>query len=214
MSAKRPAGTPEEEPRPAGSPEAPVGPAGASQQQPPAPEDTAPEPEASAEQQRLEQDLDELQETKRERDEYLELAKRTRADFENYRKRVSREAEEAVKRGKADLASELLPVLDNLEQALSTSGIDPDAVLAGEASVDGALEQGLVLTYRELHGTLTRAGIEPYDPAGERFDPTWHEALQTRSEDGTESGVVLEVLQKGYRLDGRVIRAARVVVSA
>jgi molecular chaperone GrpE len=171
------------------------------------------EPETSAEQQRLEQDLDELQETKRERDEYLELAKRTRADFENYRKRVARETEEALARGKAELAAELVPILDNLEQALTAVGIDPGAALAGEVSHDGALEQGVLLTYRELHATLTRAGIEAYDPAGERFDPTWHEALQTRAEEGTDPGTVLEVLQKGYRLDGRVIRAARVVVS-
>jgi molecular chaperone GrpE len=70
-----------------------------------------------------------------------------------------------------------------------------------------------VLTYRELSEVLARAGVEPYDPAGERFDPAWHEALQTRAAEGTEPGTVVEVLQKGYRLDGQVIRAARVVVS-
>ena len=74
----------------------------------------------------VERDLDELGETKRERDEYLELAQRTRADFENYRKRVAKETSEALARGKAELARELLPVIDNLERALA-SGSDPGA---------------------------------------------------------------------------------------
>ena len=70
-----------------------------------------------------------------------------------------------------------------------------------------------MLTYRELNGALGRAGVEAYDPAGEEFDPTWHEALQTRPVDGVEAGTVVEMLQKGYRLDGQMLRAARVVVS-
>jgi len=161
----------------------------------------------------VERDFDELlEEAKRERDEYLELAKRTKADFENYRKRVSGEAEAARGRGKAELAAELVPVLDNLERALIAAEIEPSAALGGEAG-GGALEQGVVLTYRDLHEALRRAGVESYDPAGEKFDPEWHEALSTRPEDGADSGTVLDVLQKGYRLDGRVIRAARVVVS-
>src|SRR5215216_5949877 len=74
----------------------------------------------------VERDLDELGEIKRERDEYLELAQRTRADFENYRKRVAKETSEALARGKAELARELLPAIDNLERALQ-SGSDPSA---------------------------------------------------------------------------------------
>jgi molecular chaperone GrpE len=159
-------------------------------------------------------DLDQLlEDTKRERDEYLELAQRTRADFENYRKRTGAETAAAANRGKAELAGELIGVIDNLERALAAADIDPGAALAGEVSVEGPLEQGIVLTYRELTETLRRAGVEAYDPTGEAFDPTWHEALQMRSEDGTEAGTVLEVVQRGYRLDGRVLRAARVVVS-
>ena len=61
---------------------------------------------------------------------------------------------------------------------------------------------------------LQRAGVEAFDPAGEKFDPTWHEALQTRPEEGAESGTVVETLQKGYRTGDQLIRAARVVVSA
>ena len=161
----------------------------------------------------VEKDLEALEQTKRERDEYLELAQRTKADFENYRKRVASESESAKRRGKAQLAAELVPVLDNLERALIAAGIDPAAALAGEVSVDGALEQGVVLTYRDLRETLERAGVEVYEPTGEKFDPEWHEALSTRPAEGTDPGMVLDVVEKGYRLDGQVIRAARVVVS-
>lgn len=170
-------------------------------------------PETSEEQRQVERDLDHLEDTKRERDEYLELAQRTRADFDNYRKRVARENEEARKRGKADLAAELVPVIDNLERALAAAGIDPDSALAGEVAAENALEQGVILTYRELRATLDRAGVEAYDPAGEEFDPAWHEALSVREAQGADPGTVIEVVQKGYRLDGQVIRAARVVVS-
>ena len=72
----------------------------------------------------------------------------------------------------------------------------------------------MLLVYRELRATLERAGVETYDPTGERFDPTWHEALATRAREGIEAGVVLETVEKGYRLDGQVLRAAKVVVSA
>jgi molecular chaperone GrpE len=160
----------------------------------------------------VERDLDALEETKRERDEYLELARRTKADFENYRKRVAGETDAARQRGKSDLAAALVPVLDNLERALTAAGIEPATALAGDAP-DGVLEQGVVLTYRELSATLARAGVEAYDPAGEKFDPEWHEALSTRAAEGTAPGTVVDVMEKGYRLDGQVIRAARVVVS-
>jgi molecular chaperone GrpE len=162
-------------------------------------------------------DLDELlNETKRERDEYLELARRTKADFENYRRRAAREADEAARRGKSALARDLVPVLDNLERALRASGIDPEATQEeGSAAEDGgSLAHGVRLTYAELRATLERAGVESYDPSGERFDPEWHEALATRAEPGKGPGVVLETVEKGYRLDGQVLRAARVVVSA
>ena len=166
---------------------------------------------AEAAAQEVEKDLDALEETKRERDEYLELAQRTKADFENYRKRVAGETEAARRRGKSDLAAELIPVLDNLERALTAAGIEPSAALGGDAP-EGVLEQGVVLTYRELSATLARAGVEAYDPSGEKFDPGVHEAISTRPAGDAEPGTVVDVAQKGYRIDGQVIRAARVVV--
>jgi molecular chaperone GrpE len=152
----------------------------------------------------VERDLDELGEAKRERDEYLELAQRTRADFENYRKRVAKETAEALARGKAELARELLPVIDNLERALA-SGSD--------AAAHEALAKGVGLVLEELRGKLASAGVEAFDPKGEKFDPQLHEALSMQPAEGTESGVVLETLEKGYRLNGQVLRPARVVVS-
>lgn len=156
---------------------------------------------------------DPLAEAERERDEYLELAQRTKAEFENYRKRMVAEVAAATERGKGELAGGLVGVLDNLERALETIEIAPDAALDG-AEAEGALEQGVVLTYRELRGTLTRAGVESINPIGDRFDPTWHEAIQSLPSEEHESGVVVEVLQKGYRLGDRVLRPARVIVSA
>ena len=119
----------------------------------------------------LEHDLDALL---NERDEYLDLAKRTKADFENYRKRMAAEIQAATVRGKAELASGLIKVIDTLELALQAAGIDP----TGDKAPDEGLAQGILLTYRQLCETLAQAGVESYDPAGEKFDPTWHEALQ------------------------------------
>jgi molecular chaperone GrpE len=163
-----------------------------------------PEPGENGAADQVERDLDELGETKRERDEYLELAKRTKADFENYRKRVTKETSEALARGKADLARELLPALDNLERALAT-GQDPAA--------HEALVKGVAMVRDQLHNRLAAAGVEAFDPTGERFDPQLHEALSTRADQGTEPGVVLETVERGYRLNGQVLRAAKVVVS-
>ena len=182
------------------------------------------------------EDLDALlADVKRERDEYLALAQRAHADFENFRKRAAREAEEAGRRGKAQIAKELLPALDNLERALKSTGVDPltgrassapkptteeeDAEVydtpSEEVSAQEALARGVALVYNELRSALERAGVETYDPTGEPFDPNTSEALATRpAGDRVEPGVVIETLERGYRLDGQVLRAARVVVSA
>ena len=141
-----------------------------------------------------------LSSLERERDEYLDLAKRTKAEFENFRKRVSRQAAEAEMRGRGELARDLVPVLDNLERALDAANPEEDH-----------LADGVRLVRDELVAVLARAGVESYSPAGEAFDPDWHEAMLTRH---GEAGQVLEVLEKGYRLNGQVLRPARVVVGA
>lgn len=154
---------------------------------------------------------DELAAARRERDEYLALAQRAQADFENYRKRAARDATIAGERAKSGLVRELLPVVDNLERAL-------DSVVAAEEAGDSDrpeehLADGVRLVHSELVAVLGRNGVEAFDPRGEKFDPDIHEALSMRSDDGTEQGVVLDVVEKGYMLNGSVLRPARVVVS-
>jgi len=142
-----------------------------------------------------------------ERDQYLELAQRTQADFENYRKRAAKELAHAEARGVGRLAKELLPALDNFERALA-------AAEAEEADAEHHLTAGIRLVLSELQGALARAGIEAYAPQGERFDPALHEAMAQQPVEGAEPGTVVEVYQQGYRLDGVVLRPARVVVAA
>jgi molecular chaperone GrpE len=151
----------------------------------------------------VEGDLGELIAVAAQRDEYLALAQRTQADFENYRKRVAREAAAAQDRGMAALAKELLPALDNLDRAL------------GAAASDDPLLEGVRLVRAELAGALTRAGIDSYRPLGEDFDPSLHEAVATTppGTPGAESGKIFEVYQDGYRLGDSILRPARVVVA-
>ncbi len=149
-----------------------------------------------------------LSEAEAKRDEYLELARRAQADFENYRKRMAAEVQAAAVRGKAGVARDVVPVLDDLERALEAAGLNP------EGDSEDGLAHGVILVFRNLRETLKRHGIEAVDPKGERFDPNSHEALSTMAVEGVESGVVVEVMQKGYLMDGQLIRPARVVVSA
>ena len=149
-------------------------------------------------------DLDELVAVAAQRDEYLSLAQRTQADFENFRKRVARDAAQAQERGVIKLAGELLPALDNLDRALAA------------AAQDDPLLEGVRLVRSELSAALARAGVESFSPLGERFDPALHEAMATakQPDDGAESGTIVEVYQPGYRLGQTIIRPARVVVAA
>jgi|SRR4051794_7452128 len=137
-----------------------------------------------------------------ERDEYLALAQRAQADFENYRKRAAKEVAAAGDRAKGGLVRELLPVVDNLERALASA----------EES-EQHLAEGVRLVHSELVGVLQRNGIESFDPTGEPFDPEVHEALSTQPADGADPGTVVGVMEKGYKLNGTVLRPARVVVS-
>jgi molecular chaperone GrpE len=182
---------------PAGEPEAPMGPAAPS---------GADDPAGTEHEQLLERDLDELAAKAQKADEYLELAKRTRADFENYRKRAAREAAAAQERGVVKLVRELLPAVDNLDRALA-------AVAANGESTDEELVSGIRLVHAEVIAALNRAGVELYSPDGERFDPTRHEAVAQQSFEGAEPGTVVEVYQRGCRLGDAVIRPARVVVA-
>jgi molecular chaperone GrpE len=153
---------------------------------------------AASELAQVQSDLDDLT---RERDNYLALAQRTQADFENYRKRMARENAAAVDRGMAKLAKELLPALDHLELALKAADGHEDVV------------KGFAMVAGELQAALARVGIQAFSPHGEAFDPNEHEAMAQQPSEDAESGTVVDVYQSGYRINGAVLRPARVVVA-
>jgi len=133
---------------------------------------------------------------------WKDVAHRKAAEFENYRKRMARENAQASARGIAKLAKELLPALDHLELALKAAEGHQDVI------------KGFALVRDELVAALERAGIQRFSPAGEPFDPNEHEAMAQQPVEDAESGTVVEVYQSGYRINGAVLRPARVVVAA
>jgi molecular chaperone GrpE len=148
-------------------------------------------------------DLDaRLAEAEAKRDEYLELAQRVQADFENYRKRAAREQERLVAHAHERLVRELLPVLDDLERALE----------AAERHEEATLVDGVRLVERALRGALEKEGVREIETEG-AFDPHVHEALLTQAREGARPGSVVEVVQRGYRMGDKVVRPARVIVA-
>jgi len=137
--------------------------------------------------------------------DYLLLAQRVQADFDNFRKRAAREQSLAGDRGVARVAKELLPALDHLELALQAVEQDP---------AHAEIAKGFRLVQDELAKALGRVGIQAFSPQGEVFDPNQHEAMTQQPVDGAESGTVAQVYQQGYRLGDSVLRPARVVVAA
>ena len=144
----------------------------------------------------------ELEQTRAQRDEYLDLAQRKQAEFANYRRRTEGIRQEAYDDGRRDTIEKLLPVVDNLERALSA---------AGEES---SLRSGVEMVLRQTLDTLAKLGVETIDPLGQPFDAELHNAVMQGSAEEGEPGTVCQVLQKGYRLGGRVIRHAMVKVVA
>lgn len=143
-----------------------------------------------------------LEQARRERDEFLDVLRRVQADFDNYRKRVAREHAERVALAGERIVRELVPLLDDLERALAS------AADHGEDSV----ADGVRLVHRALQALLEREGLVEIRSEG-RFDPHTQEAVGSAPSPKPE-GTVLEVVQRGYRLGNRVVRPARVVVSS
>lgn len=129
---------------------------------------------------------------------------RAAAETENVRKRAARDVENAHKFALERFGKELLAVKDGLEMALAASD---------NASVESLLE-GSEATLKLLGSTMERFGIEQVDPEGEAFDPEWHEAISVQPSEAVEPGTVLTVVQKGYSLNGRLLRPAMVIVAA
>jgi len=132
-----------------------------------------------------------------------EEALRERAELENQRKRLVRDVDQARRFANERLLSDLLPVLDSLE-----------AGLAAAAGDSGPLKEGLEATRRQLLKVAADNGLAQIDPQGEAFDPTWHQAVSQVAAAGAEPGTVVQVFQKGYALNDRLLRPALVVVAA
>ena len=137
-----------------------------------------------------------------ERDEYLDLLQRKQAEFENFRKRTARDQERLVAHAHERLVRELLPVLDDLERALE----------AAERHEEAALVDGVKLVERSLRAALEKEGLVEIETDGP-FDPHVHEAVLAQPREDAESGAVVDVLQRGYRLGDKVVRPARVIVA-
>jgi molecular chaperone GrpE len=146
----------------------------------------------------------ELERVTEERDVHKELRLRVAADFDNFRKRQVREREQQALAANERLVLDLLPVYDALELAV-------EAFDNHEAE---KVREGVAYVHRSLHDALERAGATSIDPQGEPFDPAEHEALMAMPDPTVDEGVVLQVHQRGFRLGDRVIRPARVVISA
>ncbi|WP_109427441.1 nucleotide exchange factor GrpE [Aggregatibacter kilianii] len=157
--------------------------------------------EAIARVQELEAQLAET--VKKEQD----LLLRTRAEIDNIRRRTEQDVEKAHKFALEKFAKDILNTIDNLERALAASG-------NAEEECVKALFDGVELTLKELLATVARFGIEPVGAVGETFNPDLHQAISMQPTDGFESNQITTVLQKGYLLNGRVIRPAMVMVAA
>lgn len=170
-------------------------------------EETRMEQEAAQEAQNTELDAAalaaELEKTKAQCDEYLDLAQRKQAEFANYRRRTEGVRQEAFDDGRRDAIDKLLPVIDNIERALSAAGEE-----------ESGLKTGVEMVLRQTKETFAKMGVEEIDPLGQPFDAELHNAVMQGSAEEGEPGTVCMVLQKGYRLGSRVIRHAMVKVVA
>ena len=142
--------------------------------------------------------LSEFEAVSAERDQYLDALKRLKAEFDNSRKRQQRERARTLEAASEKLVQELLPVLDNLDRALES---------------DGDIRGGVLATREQLADVLAEEGLLPVASDGQPFDPNVHEAVMGRPSEDHEDGTVLQTFQRGYLLNGRAIRPAKVVVA-
>jgi molecular chaperone GrpE len=150
-------------------------------------------------------DLESLRARASERDQFLDLLQRTRADFENYQKRNQREREQERKYMVGSVLLDLLPVLDNLERA---------TLAAKQAGETGPLVQGVAMVHNQFLELLRRYHVTPIDAQGKPFDPNLHQAVMQQPAAGKPPNTVLQVVEQGYLLHDRVLRPAKVVVSS
>ena len=148
-------------------------------------------------------EVSEVDELKKQIDSLKNDYARAYADTENLKKRLNAEAEQTRKYRIQSFAKEILPVIDNLERALQTE--------VNEA--DTGFKKGVEMTYTQLIAALKNEGVEEIECLNKPFDPNFHQAIMQEKKEGVESGIVIEVLQKGYVLKDRILRPAMVKVS-
>ncbi len=163
------------------------------------PETEAGEPEEEA---APEKEKTELEAAEEKVAEYLAMAQRVQADFENFRRRNESVRSDSFAEGKRDVAAAMLPVLDNLERAAA----------AAEKSPDEALKNGVNLVLKQMNDVYQKLSVTPINRLGEKFDPNLENAVLQGTEDEGEPGTVCQVLQKGYMMGDRVLRHAMVKV--
>jgi len=146
----------------------------------------------------------ELEAAREEAGRHLETAQRLQAEFDNYRKRMAREQEDAVKRAGQRIIMEVLPVLDNLERAVAH---------AEEAGGPSDLTDGVRMVLQQMLDVFAKEGVERIEPEGQPFDPNEHQAVGQAERDDVPEGTCVDMYQCGYRMHGRVLRPAAVVVS-
>ena len=145
-----------------------------------------------------------LAKTKAELEKFRDLALRSSADLDNYRKRMSKEREEAIKFANSGFLERLIPVLDNFEFGLQA---------ARSASSPVSILEGMKMVQKQIQDFLSSAGIEMIDATGQHFDPQLHEAISQEESKQVPDGIVIRQLRRGYKLRDRLIRPANVVVS-
>jgi len=138
--------------------------------------------------------------------EHWDRLLRVSADFDNFKKRATRERQDAIRFANESLLSKLIPILDNLEMALTASS-------GAQASTTDALKTGVGMVYNQLRSVLAEAGLEEIEATGQPFDPNLHEAVSQQPAPDVPEGQVLQQIRKGYKLKERLIRPASVVVA-
>ncbi|MCZ6672145.1 MAG: nucleotide exchange factor GrpE [Verrucomicrobia bacterium] len=146
-----------------------------------------------------------LDQSRKEKEDLYEKVLRAAADFENFRKRVLREKDELRKFAVSGLIEDLLPALDNLELGMAAAGNQTEAK---------AVADGFRMVALQIASILQSNGLECVDPQGEDFDPNLHESVEIRPSDDVEDHKIIQVVRKGYTLNGRILRAANVIVSS
>ena len=138
-------------------------------------------------------------------DRFRDLALRSQADFENYKKRCSREKEEAIKYANKSLLERLVGIIDNFELGLAA---------AKDQGADSPIYSGMVLVQKQLNDLLAENGLQPIDAEGKTFDPNLHEAIAHEASNEFPEGIVVRQARRGYRFKDRLLRPAKVVVSS